>query len=908
MKATARIRLIEERKRRLWSQQEVADAIGTTQRTVSRWELGLMTPGPYFRAKLCDLFSKRPQELDLLGKTEYEETSSDLPPDTPFSTQDQGVLLWTVPYARNPHFTGRGDLLDRLEQHFSPDGSGSSSVTRRAVLTQPQAIKGLGGIGKTQIAVEYAYRAFEQGRYEHVFWVNAGSSEAIITSLVELAELLPTFPAKEEKDQRKLVAAIKRWLEQCPQRWLFIVDNADDLSLIQEYLPQRGGGSILVTTRANAIGSLAISLEVEQMGLVEGTQFLLHRAQRLHVPDEERNEATNVVITLNGFPLALDQAGAYIEETGCSFKEYLHLYQDHRQTLLARRGRQATNYPDSVATTWSLSFHKVERASPAAAELLQFCAFLSPDHIPEELLQEGAVHWPPALQQAAGNRFTFNQMLEVLLAFSLVKRLHNEQMLSIHRLVQAVQMDTMPPEEQRQWAERMVCAVNMLFPRDPKEEVTTWPQCLRYLEQVQACDALIQQYTLALPAAADLLDRTGIYLREHASYTLAEPLFQRALRIWDELGEAGASSMATSLANLALLYRKQGKYAEAEPLYQKVVHIREHQMGLVHPEVAIALNGLANLYAEQGKYRQAEPLFRQALQIREQHFGPDHPQTSTPLTNLAMLSHLQGKFAQAEPLFQRALQIREQHLGPDHPQVAYTLDGLAILYHVQLRNAEAKPLFQRALQIWEQQLGPEHPQVASPLTGLAEISCRQEKYEEAEALFQRAIRIYEQQLGTDYPQVASPLTGLANLYRAQNKDTEAETLYRRAIGIYEQQVGTDYPDLVVPLTGLADLYRAQGKDEEAEALFRQALSLCERALAPTHPDLAETLSGLAVLREAQERFEEAAALYQRVFTIREQVYGPQHPKTIETRTQYTEVVQAVAREEEATRLKKLQPE
>ncbi len=189
------------------------------------------------------------------------------------------------------------------------------------------------------------------------------------------------------------MAAVIRWLEQCREPWLLLVDNADDLSLVQPYLSLQGNGSVLLTTRASAAGWLASSIEVDAMGVLEGAELLLRRAQRFaHATDEEINEAANLVVALAQFPLALDQAGAYIEETGCSLPDYLQLYQTHRHALLARRGRQATGYPASVATTWSLSFEQVEQTNPAAAELLRLCAFLAPDHI---LLTQGAPHWPP---------------------------------------------------------------------------------------------------------------------------------------------------------------------------------------------------------------------------------------------------------------------------------------------------------------------------------------------------------------------------------------------------------------------------------------------------------------------------------------------------------------------------------
>ncbi len=520
-------RLRQQRVQRNWRQQEVADQLGIALVTVQRWERGYQEPSAYYRVKLCALFGTSAQELGLLEALQppAPEKSDARDSVQPGTSPSEEIALWTVPYARNPYFTGRHDLLDQLMQQFSPQEAGQPTSLRQAALTQAQAIKGMGGVGKTQIAIEYAYRSHEQERYTHTLWINAASEEAILASFVTLTDFLPTDVSNGETDQCKLVAAIIRWLEQHAQPWLLIFDNADDLSLIPSYLPSRGNGSILLTTRANAVGALASSVEVDCLGLMEGTQLLLRRAQRfVHVSAEEIDEATNIVVALAHFPLALDQAGAYIEETGCSIYDYFQLYQKHRYALLARRGKQATHYPESVATSWSLSFERIEQKNPAAAELLRLCAFLAPDHIPEELLTEGAPYWPPLLQDAAADRFAFNDMLEALLAYSFVKRLSENRLLSIHRLVQVVQMERMTPQEQRLWAERVVLAVNTVFPRDPKDEVAVWPQCQRYLEQVLACNTLIEEHQLLLPEAAEVLERTGIYLCERALYTLAEPL------------------------------------------------------------------------------------------------------------------------------------------------------------------------------------------------------------------------------------------------------------------------------------------------------------------------------------------------------------------------------------------------
>lgn len=913
MKETARIHLIEERKSHRWSQQEMADLIGTTQHNVSRWELGVTTPGPFFRAKLCELFGKSAQELDLLVERDSEEQLQSVltHPSTPSASSpplDCSLPLWSVPYPRNPHFTGRDEILGRLDQHLSSESYHEQVTTRRAALAQPQAVKGLGGIGKTQVALEYAYRVRDRGRYTHIFWINAASEEAIIAGFMTLSDLLPDFPAKNEADQRKVVTAVKRWLEQCQQSWLLIFDNVEELSLIQEYFPATSHGSILLTTRLNAVGSFATSIEVELMGLIEGTQFLLHRAQRLHATDEELNEATNVVIALDGFPLALDQAGAYIEETGCSFSDYLRLYQDHRKALLARRGNQATNYPDSVATTWSLSFQEIEQVNPAATELLRLCAFLAPDHIPEELLQQGVAHWPPVLQQATTDLFAFNQMLAALLKFSLVKRLTEDHMLSIHRLVQAVQMDNIEPEEQRLWAERVVRAVNTIFPRDPKRKIDTWPQCLRYLEQAQACEALVLHHLLLLPEAADLLNRTAIYLSKHASYALAEPLYRRAIAINEQQLGPRHPHVASPLNELAELYYRQGKYAEAELHYRQALSVLEQALGPDHLAVAEPLIGLAEIYRAQGNCEDAEQLLLRGLALREQVLGEEHEDVAQPLYVLAILCAMQGRYEEAEALFQRALSIRERVLGLTHPEVAPLLQNLANVFNIQERYEEAEVLYQRALSIREQVLGPLHPDFAAALSALAGCYLVQAKYEQAEPLYQRAIPIWEQVLGPKHPDLAISLNNLAELYLCRKKYEQAELLFQRALSILQDSLGPSHAYLAVPLDGLARVFSEQGRYEEAGSFYQQAISIREHTSEPDNPDLAETLHGFASLREAQGCSQEAASLYNRALTIYEHTFGSQHPKTSETRERLRAVLVAMGQAEAAEQLDRGQVE
>ena len=839
------------RKARNWTQKEVADLIGSPQSfNVSRWEQGTAFPSAHYIQRLCLLFGQSAQEL---GLSVEEPPQSGHP-----SAEAEAFPLWNVPYRRNPFFTGREEVLQHLRERLT--------AGQNAAVSQSQAISGLGGIGKTQIVVEYAYRHRQD--YQAVLWARAESSEAVISFYIAIASLLG-LPEREAKEQKITVQAVKTWLA-TQRSFLLILDNADELALLADFLPLVLGGHLLLTTRAAATGQLAQRLEIATLPPEHGALFLLRRAG-LIAPDaeleqaspQERDLALRLSQELGGLPLALDQAGAYLEETGTDLAGYWHLYQQHRADLLRERRGLVPDHPAPVATTWSLSFERVAAKNPAAADLLQLCAFLAPDAIAEEILTAGASVLGPVLAPVAAEALLLNQAIEALRAYSLVQRHPREKSLSIHRLVQAVLQDALEKPERLGWAERAMLAVNAAF---PEVEYGTWAQCERLLPQALTVAQGIEQHQLQSREAGRLLYQSASYLRNRARYTEAEPLYLRALRIW------------------------------------------EQRLGSEHPDLATPLNGLANLYREQGKYAEAEPLFQRALRIREQQLGSEHPLAAESFNDLAELYRYQGKYTEAEPLYQRALRIWEQRLGTEHPLVAYPLNNLAELYREQGKYAEAEPLYRRALRIWEQQLGPAHPDVAHPLNNLAILYSVQSRYAEAEPFFQRALSISEQAYGPEHPRVAAPLNNLAELYREQGKYAEAEPLYRRALHIWEQAYGSEHQLVASPLDGLANLYREQGKYAEAEPLFERTLSIRKQALVPEHPLTAETMHSFAQLKEVQGNSTEARGWYTRALAIREQALGVQHPDTRKTRERLIALLHALGRHEEAAQLEMAQAE
>src|SRR6266487_3269958 len=409
-------------------------------------------------------------------------------------------------------------------------------------------------------------------------------------------------------------------------------------------------------------------------------------------------KAKEIVWAVDGLPLALDQAGAYIEETSCSLARYLDLYQKHHEKLLKRRGNTAAehDHPKPVANTWEISFKKVEEANPAAADLLRLCAFLAPDAIPEKIIIEGAEELGPTLQAIAEDPLELDAAIEELRKYSLVKRDRDAQTLTVHRLVQVVLRDEMDEEMQKQWAKRVVQTVNCVF---PSGKYGTWAECERLLPHVRTCAELIKQEDMALAEAARLLNLAGYYLRQRAQYTKAELLYQQALTIAEKVFGPDHLNVATICNNLGLLYKKQGRYTQAEPLYRQALAIREKVLGPEHSDVATILNNLASLYHDQGMYAQAEPLFKRVQAIDEQLYGLEHPDVAIDLSNLASLYKGQMKYAQAEPLYQRALAIYEKIFEDGHPYMARVLENYADLLRKMKREDEAGKLEERVQEI-----------------------------------------------------------------------------------------------------------------------------------------------------------------------------------------------------------------
>jgi tetratricopeptide (TPR) repeat protein len=331
---------------------------------------------------------------------------------------------------------------------------------------------------------------------------------------------------------------------------------------------------------------------------------------------EQQRLARTLVDRLGGLPLALDQAGAYLDETGCSLADYLALYHSHRTFVRSLRGESTAKdqgaHPEAVGVTWAVSFQQVEHCSPGAVDLLWLCAYLAPEGIPEALFKEGGDDLPPALRAAVNDGVGWNSALAALRRFSLVDRQAETETLSLHRLVQVVVQEAQSEAEQRAWVERVLRLLSRAF---PQPDFAFWNRCELLLPHAREGARHREAWGVDTLEGAQLLYRTGWYLRKRARYAEALPLCQQALSIYERVLGPDHPNVAQSLNNLASLYQDQGQYADAVPLYQRALAIYEQALEPDLSDLATSLSNLASLYQAQGQYAQALPLYQRALKI-----------------------------------------------------------------------------------------------------------------------------------------------------------------------------------------------------------------------------------------------------------------------------------------------------
>jgi tetratricopeptide (TPR) repeat protein len=651
---------------------------------------------------------------------------------------------------RDLNFTGRDGDLARL--HALVDGPGRLDGARQVV------IHGLGGMGKSSLASEYAYRHADH--FAAVWWAPAEQRQLLVDSLAQFAVGLEPGLAGEP-DREKAAAAGFKLVSRFDAPVLFVYDNVESPETVRGLAPPPGA-RLIMTTRWADWGGLATPLGLEVFEPAAAADFLAKRAGR-----DDPAGAARLAAALGHLPLALDHAGAFCRLTATRFDAYRDRVDDR-----VSRAPKGVAYPASIAATFGLAIEKAALEHPAAETLLGHCALLSPDGIPLALFTDAFM--------AEDDRAEAFAALYVVSLIEHGSLPDGAPAISLHRLVQAA-MRVRLAESGRlaATADAVIAQLTDAFPDRGDVDPSLWPQCSALLPHVLAVLAAAAGGREASSSLGELLQRAGRFLYGRGSYAEAEPLLRRAVAIGEQTWPRDHPALARRLNDLALLLATSGRYSEAEPLLREVIASGESELGRRNPDVAERLNNLARLLNNTGRRTEAEPLYREAIAIADDVPGADPVSRVAWRNNLAILLNEAGRNDEAEPLYREAIAIGEQLLGHQHHEVARCFNNLGRVLLRTGRLDEAEAVARESLDISRASLGPEHPIYARQQHSLAQILAEAGRGAEALEEARAALAIHERTLDIGHAWTRDSALTCVEILRAEARPDEAEAIGQR---------------------------------------------------------------------------------------------------------------------------------
>eukprot|EP00898_Chlorokybus_atmophyticus_P004753 jgi/Chlat1/5279/Chrsp35S05191 len=850
-----------------------------------------------------------------------------------------GKRVNTVPYRDKKLFIGRSQEMTELKNMLK-DECGCV------------CIQGMGGSGKTHLALKYAYS--HKNQYDKLLWI-AASKDLLQVNFLGLAAPLGislgavdtgsgTMHSSVRDPNRDGVLTIRTALEQSETPCLLVLDNVDDEHQYPGYLPRKGPCHVILTARQRMYSTSQGLLELKNLEEMYACQ-LLRSGLPPETPDAKVKE---LAAALGCHALSLSVSAKLMHEYGSGPEWVLNLLNTKGVEIFNQElddpefqisPRLTTLFATSMQMMLSDARHP-RQAVALARIVLRLGGWFAAAPIRLDLLKQAACTLLAKdvsidnIHVAAGllNKYALaERTLDAGIAFHpLVQSFGRwDGKKEGVQIAQAAVLAIAEVGKVGQDTEHFAYAVSMALPEGGDPSGIKVPLDADYLQRVidvalalasfyidlyetakawsilHRCERISQQVECQdMTLLPHLWTLQGACLTCEGRYGKAEALHRRALAICEAQLGSDHPDTATSLNNLASVLRKLGKLDDAEALHRRALAIREAQLGSDHPKTATSLNNLATVLYQLGKLDDAEALHRRALAIWEAKLGSDHPNTAKSLDNLASVLCELGKHDDAEALHRRALAIREAQLGSDHPDTATSLNNLASVLCELGKLDDAEALHRRALAIREAQLGSDHPDTATSLSNLASVLCELGKLDDAEALHRRAVAICEAQLGSDHPNTAKSLTNLASVLYELGKLNDAEALHRRALAIREAQLGSDHPDTATSLNNLASVLCELGKLDDAEALHRRALAIREAQLGSDHPDTATSLSNLASVLCELGKLDDAEALHRRAVAICEAQLGSDHPNTARSRRNLARVLGDLGKHDDAEALRR----
>ncbi|KAL6235048.1 hypothetical protein BDW75DRAFT_149584 [Aspergillus navahoensis] len=773
-----------------------------------------------------------------------------------------------IPFERNPCFVGRQDEIHELEKMISTPGG-----------AKKLAIIGLGGVGKTQVALELAYRMRDRDATCSIFWIPCTSYEAVEQAYMAIGQMVGI----QDVSPADMKEHIKAYFRHKEGKWLLIFDNADDMEMwtkgsnntlpLKDFLPFSNHGHIIFTSRNRELAVDLVSSCLVPIGELDEKTGIELLEKSLFRKDLLDDYPTTIALLeqLTFLPLAISQATAYINAKGITVSDYLMLLKEQEAVvveLLSKDFGDNGRYKDvqnPVAKTWLISFYQIQRQDELAAEYLSLMACFNPRNIPQSLLPQ------------SGSRLKTIDALGLLNAYSFITIQTGNHFITLHRLVHLATRNWMRIQERfPAYISKAADRLSKKFPNDHPKHRQLWREYLPHaLSLLNECDFREQQekYIVCVQNVADCLYSDG-------RYNEAEELFMQVIVTWKQVLGPKHPATLTSMANLASTYRNQGRWKEAEELEVKIMETRKQVLRPEHPDILTSMASLATTYWNQGRWKEAEELEVQVIETRKQILGPEHPDTLTIMADLALTYRNQGRWKEAEELFIEILETRKQVLGPEHLHTLTSMADLASIYRNQGRWKKAEELEVQVIETRKQVLGPKHPHTLTSIANLASTYQNQGRQKEAEELLVQVIAIEKQVRGPEHPATLTSMANLASTYWYQGRLKEAEELEVHVLETQKQVLGPEHPDTLASMANLASTYQNQGRQKEAEELKVQVSETWKKVLGPEHPSTLTSMANLASIFQNQGRWKEAEELLVQVTVMQKQVLGPEHPDTL----------------------------